>query len=170
MSTSDILATICIDPRLVAYNRVALTDYFQHRNVEKLYLNQGARQPVSCSPRLRTLTYSTTADWYAEQDPSRFQFYTGEAVTSIDTDGHTVTTDKGRTIAYDICVLSTGSDATLPDFASPPPKGVFVYRNLSDLNKLLEYSQQDGVSGHPVSLHTSPPPPAICPALPLTAR
>ena len=25
----------------VAYNRVALTDYFQHRNVEKLYLNQG---------------------------------------------------------------------------------------------------------------------------------
>lgn len=25
----------------LAYNRVALTDYFQHRSVEKLYLNQG---------------------------------------------------------------------------------------------------------------------------------
>lgn len=27
---------------IVAYNRVALTEYFQHRNVEKLYLNKGA--------------------------------------------------------------------------------------------------------------------------------
>lgn len=26
---------------LVAYNRVALTDYFEHRNVEQLYLNKG---------------------------------------------------------------------------------------------------------------------------------
>lgn len=25
----------------LAYNRVALTEYFQHRSVEKLYLNQG---------------------------------------------------------------------------------------------------------------------------------
>lgn len=28
----------------LAYNRVALTDYFQHRSVEKLYLNQGDLQ------------------------------------------------------------------------------------------------------------------------------
>lgn len=32
---------IFIDVFEVAYNRVALTEYFQHRNVEKLYLNQG---------------------------------------------------------------------------------------------------------------------------------
>ncbi len=34
---------LSVDPDMsetVAYNRVALTDYFQHRNVEKLYLNE----------------------------------------------------------------------------------------------------------------------------------
>lgn len=93
----------------------------------------------------------TIADWYAAQDPSRFQFYVGEAVTSIDTQGHTVSTDKGRTISYDVCVLATGSDATLPSFASPSVNGVFVYRNISDLNKLLDYSQKENVKGQPVS-------------------
>lgn len=92
----------------------------------------------------------TAADWYAAQDPSRFQFYTGETVTSIDTNGRTVTTDRGRTIPYDYCVFATGSDATLPNFASPEVKGVFVYRNISDLNKLLDYSQIEGVKGQPV--------------------
>jgi nitrite reductase (NAD(P)H) len=31
----------CLLESHLAYNRVALTDYFQHRSVEKLYLNQG---------------------------------------------------------------------------------------------------------------------------------
>ena len=97
------------------------------------------------------LTLLLLADWYAAQDPSRFQFHIGEAVTSIDTASQTVTTDKGRTISYHYCVFATGSDATLPSFASPSVKGVFVYRNISDLNKLLYYSQTDGVKSSPVS-------------------
>ncbi|EKM57614.1 uncharacterized protein PHACADRAFT_182112 [Phanerochaete carnosa HHB-10118-sp] len=122
----------CGEEMHLAYNRVALTDYFQHRNVEKLYLNQ--------------------PDWYAAQDPSRFQFHVGEAAISIDTQGHTVTTDKGRTIPYDMCVLATGSDATLPSFVNSSVKGIFVYRNISDLNKLLEYSQTDTVKGQPAAV------------------
>ena len=93
---------------------------------------------------------SCIADWYAAQDPSRFQFHTGETVTSIDTEKHTVTTDKGRTTRYDYCVLATGSDAVLPGFASASVEGIFVYRNISDLNKLLDYSQTEGVKGKPV--------------------
>ena len=104
---------------------------------------------------MRTDLCLILADWYAEQDPDRFRFYTGEAVTSIDTDGHTVTTDKGRTITYDYCVLATGSDATLPSFADPPVDGVFVYRNISDLNSLLEYSQREAIKGQPVCLPTT---------------
>ncbi|KAI0933046.1 hypothetical protein AcW1_000017 [Taiwanofungus camphoratus] len=111
----------------LAYNRVALTEYFQHRSVEKLYLN---------SP-----------EWYSQQDPERFTFYIGEAVTSLDTAAHTVTTDKGRTIQYDYCVLATGSEATLPSYADLEIPGVFVYRNISDMNKLLSYVEQDGVRG-----------------------
>ncbi|RPD71067.1 nitrite reductase [Lentinus tigrinus ALCF2SS1-7] len=109
----------------LAYNRVALTDFFQHRNIEKLYLN---------SP-----------EWYTKQDPDRFQFHTGETVTSLDTEARVVATDKGRTIAYDYCVLATGSDATLPAYADLSIPGVFVYRNIADVDKLLAHAEKEDV-------------------------
>jgi nitrite reductase (NAD(P)H) len=115
----------------LAYNRVALTDYFQHRSVEKLYLNQ--------------------VEWYAQQDPERFLFHTGERATSLDTVAHFVTTSKGRKISYDYCVLATGSESTLPSYVSPVraerARGVFVYRNISDLDEILSYSEQEHVKG-----------------------
>lgn len=89
-------------------------------------------------------------DWYEKQGPDRFVFHTGEAVTFIDTKGHTVTTNKGRTIAYDYCVLATGSDATLPSYVDRAVEGVFVYRNIADLNNLLSYSERTDVQGTPV--------------------
>ncbi|KAF9239853.1 hypothetical protein BU15DRAFT_87858 [Melanogaster broomeanus] len=114
-----------------AYNRVALTDYFQHRSVEKLYLNQ--------------------VEWYAQQDPERFLFHTSEQVTSLDTSAHSITTSKGRVIKYDYCVLATGSESTLPPYIPPEraekTKGIFVYRNISDLDKILSYSEEDHVKG-----------------------
>ncbi|KAG1776329.1 hypothetical protein EV702DRAFT_1179952 [Suillus placidus] len=115
----------------LAYNRVALTDYFQHRSVEKLYLNQ--------------------VEWYAQQDPERFLFHTGEQATSLDTVAHSVTTSKGRKISYDYCILATGSESTLPQYVSPVraerARGIFVYRNISDLDKILSYSEQEHVKG-----------------------
>lgn len=91
-------------------------------------------------------------EWYTSQDPSRFEFHLDEAVVSISTSTHTVTTSAGRIVAYDICVLATGSEATLPAYVDHNVKGVFVYRNISDLNHLLEYSQIEEVNGHPVSI------------------
>ncbi|EGN92390.1 hypothetical protein SERLA73DRAFT_172962 [Serpula lacrymans var. lacrymans S7.3] len=121
----------CGEELHLAYNRVALTDYFQHRSVEKLYLNQ--------------------FEWYARQDPERFLFHTCEQVTSLDTLGQNVTTSEGRTINYDYCVLATGSESTLPPYIPPEraerTQGIFVYRNISDLDKILAYSNKDGVSG-----------------------
>ncbi|KAH7909470.1 hypothetical protein BJ138DRAFT_1066987 [Hygrophoropsis aurantiaca] len=121
----------CGEELHLAYNRVALTDYFQHRSVEKLYLNQ--------------------VDWYAQQDPDRFVFHTGEQVTSLNTDARSVTTSKGRVVDYDYCVLSTGSESTLPSYIPPAraekTQGIFVYRNISDLDKILAYSEQDHVKG-----------------------
>jgi len=107
----------------VAYNRVALTEYFQHRSIEKLYLNQ--------------------PDWYASQSPECFKFYTSETVLSLNTDEHIVNTSN-RTIKYDYCVLATGSDATLPWYADPKVQGVFVYRNIADLEGLLAYASLEG--------------------------
>lgn len=121
----------CGEETHLAYNRVALTDYFQHRSVEKLYLNQ--------------------VEWYAQQDPERFIFHTGERATSLDTIAHSVTTSKGRRISYDYCVIATGSESTLPPYVSPAraerAQGVFVYRNISDLDKILSYSEQEHVKG-----------------------
>lgn len=121
----------CGEESHLAYNRVALTDYFQHRSVEKLYLNQ--------------------VEWYAQQDPERFLFYTGEQATSLDTVAHSVTTSKGRKISYDYCVLATGSESTLPPYVSPVgaerARGIFVYRNISDLDSILSYSEQEYVKG-----------------------
>ena len=62
---------------------------------------------------------------------------------ALDTSTHTVTTDTGRSIAYDHCVLATGSDATLPSYADTAVPGVFVYRNVTDVNKLLAYAEKE---------------------------
>ncbi|KAI3622179.1 nitrite reductase [Moniliophthora roreri] len=110
----------CGEESHLAYNRVALTEYFQHRSVEKLYLN-----PV---------------EWYSQQDPERFEFHIGETCTRIDTATHTVITDKGRKFSYDYCVIASGSNATLPSYADLSLPGVFVYRNISDINSLLQFA------------------------------
>ncbi|KAI6043894.1 hypothetical protein EDC04DRAFT_2599764 [Pisolithus marmoratus] len=121
----------CGEETHLAYNRVALTEYFQHRSVEKLYLNQ--------------------VEWYAQQDPEHFIFHTGEQVTSLNTAAHFVTTSKGRLINYDYCVLATGSESTLPPYIPPErvaqTKGVFVYRNIADLDRILSYAEKEHVRG-----------------------
>ena len=81
------------EPHL-AYNRVGLTSYFQHREVENLYLNP--------------------ASWYASLPESSLTYQLDTRVTSIDLEKKTVETTRGTTIPYDVLVLATGSDAVLP--------------------------------------------------------
>lgn len=121
----------CGEETHFAYNRVALTEYFQHRSVDKLYLNP--------------------PEWYAKQDPERFIFHLGEQVTHIDHEAHVVTTAKGRVFSYDLCVLATGSDASLPPYMpserAKRVQGVFVYRNIADLDAIIAYAEREGVKG-----------------------
>lgn len=50
-------------------------------------------------------------------------------------------TSGGDTISYDILVLATGSDAVLPRHTpGHDAKGVFVYRTIEDLQRLIEYA------------------------------
>ena len=122
----------CGEETHLAYNRVALTDYFQHRSVDQLFLNP--------------------PEWYtANQGPERFQFHIGERVAFVDTAAHSVKTSHDRDINYDICVLATGSNAGFPRYCSADRAasvdGIFVYRNIADLDKLLAYAERDGVKG-----------------------
>lgn len=44
-------------------------------------------------------------------------------------------------VSYDILVIATGSDAVIPgNVPGHDATGVFVYRNIDDLEKLIEYS------------------------------
>ncbi|GAA5913645.1 uncharacterized protein JCM6883_004036 [Sporobolomyces salmoneus] len=117
----------CGEESHYAYNRVGLTEYFEHRNVTDLYL-----QP---------------ATFYADQSPEKFAFSTGEKVVEIDQVNKTVLTSKGNVYQYDILVLATGSNGALPPYVpkESPPKGIFVYRNIADLESIIEYAEQDYV-------------------------
>lgn len=108
------------EPHL-AYNRVGLTSFFQHREVENLYLNP--------------------ASWYASMPEGSLNYHLNTLVTAIDSEKKTVETSNGDTVPYDILVLATGSDAVLPKHTpGHDAKGVFVYRTIDDLQRLIEFS------------------------------
>ncbi|CAO1635540.1 unnamed protein product [Parajaminaea phylloscopi] len=110
----------------VAYNRVGLTTYFEQRSVESLYLN-----PLQ---------------WYKSHAPGKLSYHTSDAVVAVLPEQKQVLTSKGLTIGYDVCVLATGSDAALPPYIDRPTfkrtRGTFVYRNLADLDAMIDYSQK----------------------------
>lgn len=108
------------EPHL-AYNRVGLTSFFQHRQVENLYLNP--------------------ASWYASMPQGSLDYHLNTLVTGIDTEKKEVSTAKGTTVAYDVLVLATGSDAVLPKHTpGHDAKGVFVYRTIADLENLISFA------------------------------
>ncbi|GAA6042045.1 hypothetical protein JCM8097_004077 [Rhodosporidiobolus ruineniae] len=120
----------CGEEDYIAYNRVGLTEFFEHRNIEDLYLNKPS--------------------WYQAQMPERFGFSVGERVVEVDPVHKTVYTSKGNVYQYDILVLATGSNGALPPYVSPEQaastKGVFVYRNIADLLAIMDYSERADVN------------------------
>ncbi|KAH7052055.1 hypothetical protein B0J12DRAFT_61879 [Macrophomina phaseolina] len=109
------------EPHL-AYNRVGLTSFFQHRQVENLYLN----------PR----------EWYSSMPEGALNYHLNTKVTAIDAPGKTVHTASGDAVPYDVLVLATGSDALLPRHTpGHDATGVFVYRTIDDLERLIAFAR-----------------------------
>ncbi|KAF2101437.1 nitrite reductase [Rhizodiscina lignyota] len=108
------------EPHL-AYNRVGLTSFFQHREIENLYLN----------PK----------EWYSSMPEGSLSYHINTRVTDIDSKNKTVKTSAGDDVSYDILVLATGSDALLPRHTpGHDAKGVFVYRTINDLQNLIDFA------------------------------
>ncbi|KAF4125601.1 nitrite reductase (NAD(P)H) [Geosmithia morbida] len=114
------------EPHL-AYNRVGLTSFFSHRKIENLYLNP--------------------EEWYAQVPDGALGHHINTKVTGINPQAKTVSCEDGRVVPYDTLVLATGSDAVLP--RSTPghdAAGVFVYRTIDDLVRLIDFADTRGGS------------------------
>ncbi|KAL9944118.1 hypothetical protein ACHAQF_000930 [Verticillium nonalfalfae] len=106
----------------LAYNRVGLTSFFDHRKVENLYMN----------PK----------EWYAAAPEGALGYHINTKVTDVDAKAKTVTCSSGEVVSYDSLVFATGSDAVLPRHTpGHDAKGVFVYRTIDDLINLIEFAE-----------------------------
>jgi nitrite reductase (NADH) large subunit len=111
------IVTFCEEPR-PAYDRVNLTKYFEHRVAEKLAL--------------------TTTDWYQQND---IELFVGDRATEIDRHNHVVRSAGGQEIPYDVVVLATGSEPFVPPVPGIDKKGVFVYRTIEDLERIIAHGK-----------------------------
>lgn len=112
------IVTFCEEPR-AAYDRVGLTSFFAHRDAEKL--------------RLARL------EWYRE---SGIELYVGDRAARIDRTKRVVQSEKGRSVHYDHIVLATGSFPFVPPAPGINNRGVFVYRTIDDLERIIAYAKQ----------------------------
>ncbi|KAG0244100.1 hypothetical protein B0O80DRAFT_467259 [Mortierella sp. GBAus27b] len=126
------ITAICEEP-LVAYNRVGLTQYFSHRSVDQLLMKP--------------------EQWYHDNNISLLMHQTAtkintdlkviESVSTLDA-ANSLTTAVTTTTPYDICIISTGSNALLPPSKYVPGldlPGVYVYRTIDDLDLIIERSK-----------------------------
>ncbi len=112
------IVTFCEEPRH-AYNRMNLTQFFDHHSAEKL----------SMSP----------IEWYSENN---IELHVGDRVSEIDRTKKVVRSSKGLELAYDIIVLATGSAPFVPPVPGIERKGVFVYRTIEDVEQIIEYGKK----------------------------
>jgi nitrite reductase (NADH) large subunit len=100
-----------------AYDRVALTSFFEVGADALSYLPEGAYDDPRC-----VVTLDTT-------------------VMSIDRDARKVTLSNGEVQAYDVLVLATGAEPFVPPVPGKDLDNVFVYRTIEDLEAIREASR-----------------------------
>ena len=111
------VVTFCEEPR-AAYDRVQLTKYFEHRSADKLAI--------------------ADPDWHKRNG---VRLFVGDRATEIDRTNKVVRSVQGREIAYDVVVLATGSAPFVPPVPGVDKKGVFVYRTIEDLDRIIAYGE-----------------------------
>ena len=98
-----------------AYDRVHLTGWLEHRDRQRLVLGRPG--------------------WL---QASGIRAVTGQPVTSIDRDNKAVRTGDGERIPYDRLVLATGSSVFVPPIEGADADGVFPYRTIDDLGRIVQ--------------------------------
>src|SRR6185369_10620142 len=78
-------------------------------------------------------------DWYREQG---IEIHLGDRASKIDRRAKRVYSEKGVSLSYDAVVLATGSYPFVPQVPGIANQGVFVYRTIQDLERILAYAQR----------------------------
>jgi nitrite reductase (NADH) large subunit len=112
------IITFCEEPR-AAYDRVGLTSFFAHRDAERLMIAK--------------------LDWYRQHG---ITLHIGDRADKIDRRTRWVSSDRGEKIHYDLIVLATGSYPFVPPIEGIQRSGVFVYRTIEDLQRIIDYGQR----------------------------
>ncbi|WP_067436985.1 nitrite reductase large subunit NirB [Nocardioides jensenii] len=99
-----------------AYDRVALTSFFEVGAEQLSYLPSGA------------------------YDDPRVRLVLDTPVTAIDRDARTVSLADGEVIGFDVAVLATGAAPFVPPVPGNDLGNVFVYRTIEDLEAIREAS------------------------------
>jgi nitrite reductase (NADH) large subunit len=106
--------TVVGEEVLPAYDRVALTSYFEVGADALSYLPGGA------------------------YDDPRVKLVTGTLVSAIDPAAKTATLDDGQVLPYDDLVLATGAYPFVPPVPGHDLDNCFVYRTIDDLDAIRE--------------------------------
>lgn len=112
------VVTFC-EEKVVAYDRVHLSEYFTTRDSGALVIAQ--------------------PEWYQERG---IEIFVGERVDRIDPAERRVVSSTGREVTYDYLVLATGSSPFVPPIEGKDRPGVFVYRTIDDLDDIIAYAQR----------------------------
>lgn len=75
--------------------------------------------------------------WYADKG---IQLIAGDAAVKIDRNRKCIITASNKEVAYDRLILATGSKPFIPPVAGVNLKGVLTFRDIYDVNSMLEYS------------------------------
>ena len=75
--------------------------------------------------------------WYADKG---IQLIAGDAAVKIDRNRKCVITASNKEVAYDRLILATGSKPFIPPVEGVNLKGVLTFRDIYDVNSMLEYS------------------------------
>ncbi|MDA8391792.1 MAG: nitrite reductase large subunit NirB [Actinomycetota bacterium] len=98
-----------------AYDRVALSSYFDGFDAEKLSLLPDRGYPGVV-------------------------LHVGDPVVELDRGSRTVTSASGLTTSYDVAVLATGSRPFVPPVPGATAPGCHVYRTVEDLERIRDWS------------------------------
>jgi nitrite reductase (NADH) large subunit len=112
------ITTFCEEPR-PAYDRVALSSYFDRMSADELSL--------------------VTPGFF---ERAGITVHIGDRAVSMDRSARTVTSAKGVVVPFDRLVIATGSDPFVPPIAGRDADGCFVYRTIEDLVRIETWAKR----------------------------